>query len=105
MRPVYRPFRAGLRKQRGERRCSVSGRIDYKAVALEAVDLLCMIGFSGLHESRRREVWQRALDLDRRLHPDREPVTVWTEEEGDISPPRRGSVNVKTISDENGDAA
>ena len=68
----------------------MSTRIDYKAIALESVHLLCSLGFSGLHPSRQRELWQKALDLDRRLHPDREPVTVWTEEDGDVDPPRRG---------------
>ena len=67
----------------------VSTKIDYKAIALESVHLLCSLGFSGLHPSRQRELWQKALDLDRRLHPDREPVTVWTEEEGDVEPPRK----------------
>ena len=67
----------------------MSTRIDYRAIALEAVDLLCSVGFTGLHPDRQRELWQRALDMDRRLHPDREPITVWTEEEGDVDPPRR----------------
>ena len=63
--------------------------IDYKAIALESVDLLCTLGFTGLHSSRQRELWQKALDLDRRLHPARERVIVWTEEEGDVDPPRK----------------
>ena len=67
----------------------MNAKIDYKAIALESVDLLCSLGFIGLHPSRQRELWQKALDLDRRLHPDREPVIVWTEEEGDVDPPRR----------------
>ncbi len=62
---------------------------EYKAIAIVAVDLLCSVGCYGLHPSKQRELWQRALDLDRRLHPDREPVTVWTEQEGDVDPPRR----------------
>lgn len=68
----------------------MTARIDHKAIAEEAVGLLCSIGCWGLHPSRQRELWQRALDLDRRLHPGREPVTVWTEAEGDVDPPRRG---------------
>ena len=67
----------------------MTARIDYKAIALESVDLLCSLGFVGLHPSRQRELWQKALDLDRRLHPDREPVIVWTEAEGDVDPPRK----------------
>ena len=64
-------------------------RPDYRFIAERAVDLLCTIGFSGLHPSRQRELWQMALDLDRELHPCRPPVTVWTEGGGDINPPRR----------------
>jgi hypothetical protein len=64
-------------------------RDEYKAIAEQAVDLLCFIGYLGLHPSRQRELWQRALDLDRKLHPAFPPVVVWTEEEGDIDPPRR----------------
>jgi hypothetical protein len=62
---------------------------DYKAIAITAVDLLCTLGCYGLHSSKQRELWQRALDLDRKLHPDRAPVTVWTQEEGDAAPPRK----------------
>lgn len=62
---------------------------DYKAVALEAVDLLCMIGCYGLHPSQQRRLWQTALDLDRKLHPERGSITVWTEDEGDVDPPQR----------------
>lgn len=54
---------------------------DYKSIAERAVDLLCHIGFAGLHPSRQRELWQKALDLDRELHPSLPPVTVWTAEE------------------------
>jgi hypothetical protein len=46
---------------------------DYKAIATEAVGLLCRIGYLGLDRSRQRELWQMALDLDRKLHPP-EPV-------------------------------
>ena len=60
---------------------------DYKAIAYEAVGLLCSIGFGGLHPDRQQELWQRALDLDRLLNPHRPPVTVWTKEDGDVSPP------------------
>ena len=67
----------------------MSKRVDYKAVAIEAVNFLCNLGFSGLHPDRQRELWQRALDLDRRLNPHRERTIVWTEEEGDIDPPRK----------------
>lgn len=69
----------------------MTGRIDYKAIAAEAVDLLCSIGHSGLHPTRQRELWQRALDLDRKLRPYRERTIVWTEEEGDVNPPRKES--------------
>ena len=62
---------------------------DYESIAFRAVDLLCTLGFSGLHPSKQRELWQRALDLDRELCPHRERVIVWTEEEGDVNPPRR----------------
>jgi hypothetical protein len=64
---------------------------DYKAIATEAVDLLCRIGYLGLDRSRQRELWQMALDLDRKLHPYRERTIVWTEEEGDVEPPRKVS--------------
>jgi hypothetical protein len=69
----------------------MTARPDYKAIATEAVDLLCHIGHGGLHPSRRRQLWQMALDLDRKLHPDRERTIVWTEEEGDVDPPRKES--------------
>jgi hypothetical protein len=62
---------------------------DYRRVAEQAVSLLCSVGCYGLDPSRQRELWQRALDLDRQIHPSFPPVTVWTEEEGDIDPPRR----------------
>lgn len=62
---------------------------DYKAIAVVAVDLLCSIGYLGLDPSRQRELWQRALDLDRQLYPDRACVIVWTQAEGDVNPPRR----------------
>lgn len=61
---------------------------DYKRIAEQAVDLLCSVGFSGLHPSRQRELWQQALDLDRQLRPALAKVTVWTPEEGDVHPPR-----------------
>ena len=61
---------------------------NYRRIAHEAVELLLSIGFSGLHPSQQRRLWQRALDLDRELHPNFPKVTVWTEEEGDIHPPR-----------------
>jgi hypothetical protein len=64
---------------------------DYKAIATEAVDLLCRIGYLGLDPSQQRRLWQTALDLDRRLYPHRERTIVWTEEEGDIDPPRKES--------------
>ena len=57
--------------------------------ATVAVDLLCTIGFLGLDPSKQRQLWQEALDLDRKLHPDRPPIVVWTEEEGDVDPPRK----------------
>jgi hypothetical protein len=57
---------------------------DYRRVAEQAVSLLCSVGCYGLDPSR-----QRALDLDRQIHPSFPPVTVWTEEEGDVDPPRR----------------
>jgi hypothetical protein len=66
---------------------------DYKAVALQAVDLLCRIGYLGLDASKQRQLWQEALDLDRRLHPDRPPIVVWTAEEGDVDPPRSPGVS------------
>jgi hypothetical protein len=62
---------------------------DYKHIAEEAVSLLCSLGYLGLDPSQQRRLWQEALDLDRRLHPWRPPVTVWTEAEGSIEPPRR----------------
>jgi hypothetical protein len=62
---------------------------DYKRIATQAVDLLCSLGFLGLHPSRQRELWQRALDFDRQLNPHRPRTVVWTEEEGDVHPPRR----------------
>ena len=37
---------------------------DYESIAFRAVDLLCTLGFSGLHPSKQRELWQRALDLE-----------------------------------------
>ena len=74
----------------------MSDRIDYKAVAIAAVDLLCSVGCYGLHSSKQRELWQRALDLDRKLHPDRPAVIVWTEEEGDVDPPRKPGANPET---------
>lgn len=74
----------------------MTSRIDYKAIALEAVDLLCTIGFTGLHPDRQRELWQHALDLDRKLHPDRAPIVVWSEEDGDVIPPRRPDATGKT---------
>jgi hypothetical protein len=61
---------------------------DYRRIAEQAVSLLCSVGCYGLDRSRERELWQRALDLDRQLHPHRRVTTVWTEEEGDIDPPR-----------------
>ena len=68
-------------------------RVDYQAIATVAVDLLCTIGFLGLDPSKQRQLWQEALDLDRRLHPDRPPIVVWTAEEGDVDPPRKpGSI-------------
>ena len=67
----------------------MTARVDHKEIASEAVHLLCTIGYAGLYPGRQRELWQKALDLDRRLHPDREPIIVWTEEEGDVDPPRR----------------
>jgi hypothetical protein len=62
---------------------------DYKRIAEQAVGLLCSVGCNGLHPSQQRRLWQRALDLDRQLHPHRPASVVWTEEEGDIDPPRR----------------
>ena len=62
---------------------------DYQAIAIVAVDLLCTLGCYGLDASRERELWQQALDLDRRLHPDRARVVVWTPEDGDVDPPRK----------------
>lgn len=67
------------------------GQIDYKAIATQAVDLLCSIGLLGLHPSQQRRLWQMALDMDRKLNPHRERTVVWTEEEGDIDPPRKES--------------
>lgn len=61
---------------------------DYKEIAEEAVHLLCSLGYLGLHPDQQRRLWQEALDLDRKLHPWRPPSTVWTEEEGDVDPPR-----------------
>jgi hypothetical protein len=63
--------------------------LDYRRIAEQAVSLLCSVGCYGLDRSRERELWQRALDLDRQLHPHRPVTTVWTGEEGDIDPPRR----------------
>jgi hypothetical protein len=62
---------------------------DYKAIATEAVDLLCRVGYLGLDRSNECRLWQMALDLDRKLNPHRERTIVWTEEEGDVDPPRR----------------
>jgi hypothetical protein len=68
-------------------------KIDYQAIATVAVDLLCTIGFLGLDPSKQRQLWQEALDLDRKLHPDRPPIVVWTAGEGDVDPPRKpGSI-------------
>ena len=63
---------------------------DYKQIATAAVDLLCRLGYLGLDPGQQRRLWQAALDLDRRLNPHRERIIVWTEEEGDVDPPRRG---------------
>ena len=65
---------------------------DYRRIATQAVSILLSIGCYGLDPSRQREVWQRALDLDRQLHPGFPPSTVWTAGEGDIDPPRRVQV-------------
>ena len=62
---------------------------DYRRIAEQSVSHLLSIGCYGLDPSRQRELWQRALDLDRQLHPGFPPSTVWTAEEGDIDPPRR----------------
>lgn len=70
---------------------------EYRSIAEQAVSLLCSIGYHGLHPDRQRELWQKALDLDRRLHPSFPPVTVWTEEEGDIDPPRRPAAPCATV--------
>ena len=67
----------------------MSPRIDHKAIAIAAVGLLCQLGCYGLDPSQQRRLWQEALDLDRRLYPDRPPIIVWTEEEGDVDPPRK----------------
>ena len=83
---MHRGVQKGVQKQE---EAGVSTRVEYKEIALEAVHLLCSIGYTGLHPSQQRRLWQTALDLDRRLHPDREPVIVWSEEEGDVDPPRR----------------
>src|ERR1035441_7712037 len=64
--------------------------IDYQAIATVAVGLLCTIGFLGLDPSKQRQLWQEALDLDRKLHPDRPPIVVWTAGEGDAAPARAG---------------
>jgi hypothetical protein len=64
-------------------------KVDYRAIATVAVDLLCTLGCYGLDPSKQRQLWQEALDLDRKLHPDRPPIVVWTEEEGDVDPPRK----------------
>ena len=69
----------------------MTAKIDYKAIALQAVDLLCTIGYLGLDASKQRQLWQEALDLDRKLHPERPPIVVWTVEEGDVDPPRNRS--------------
>jgi hypothetical protein len=61
---------------------------DYRRIAEQANGILLSIGCHGLDPSKQRELWQRALDLDRLLHPSFPPTTVWTEEEGDIDPPR-----------------
>ena len=70
----------------------MSAKIDYKTIAIVAVDLLCQLGCYGLDPSQQRRLWQEALDLDRRLYPDRPPIIVWTEEEGDVDPPRKPSM-------------
>jgi hypothetical protein len=62
---------------------------DYRRIAIQAVGLLCSVGCYGLDPSKQRQLWQRALDLDRELHPHRVASIVWTETEGDIDPPRR----------------
>jgi hypothetical protein len=62
---------------------------DYRAIAERAVNLLCSVGCHGLHPSQQARLWQQGLDLDRQLRPHRPVVTVWTEAEGDIRPPRR----------------
>jgi hypothetical protein len=62
---------------------------DHRRIATQAVSLLLTIGCYGLDRSKQRELWQRALDLDRHLHPGFPPTTVWTAGEGDIDPPRR----------------
>lgn len=62
---------------------------DIRQIAKEAVDLLCQVGFAGLDRSKQRELWQRGLDLDRRLNPHRPRTVVWSEQEGDVDPPRR----------------
>ncbi len=62
---------------------------DYKDIAERAVGLLCSIGLGGLDASKRRELWQKALDLDRELHPSHPPVTVWTAEDGAVEPVRQ----------------
>jgi hypothetical protein len=67
----------------------MSATPDYRRVAEQAVGILCSIGCHGLDPSKQRELWQRALDLDRQIHPSFPPVTVWTEEEGDVDPARR----------------
>ena len=64
-------------------------RLSHRRIAEQAVSLLLSIGCYGLDPGKQRELWQRALDLDRQLHPGFPPTTVWTAEEGDIDPPRR----------------
>jgi DNA segregation ATPase FtsK/SpoIIIE-like protein len=61
---------------------------DYRRIAEQSVSLLLSVGCWGLHSSRQRELWQRALDLDRQIHPSLPHVLVWTKEEGVIDPPR-----------------
>ena len=72
-------------------------RDEYRYIAEQAVSLLCSIGCWGLDPSKERQLWQRALDLDRKLHPYLPAVTVWTEEEGDIEPPRRPAASCATV--------
>lgn len=63
---------------------------EVRQIAAEAVDLLCAIGFAGLNPDRQRELWQRGLDLDRRLNPASPAMIVWTPGGGDVIPPRLG---------------